>query len=202
MEWSEKYPRKTKPAYNDLLDFFQPDIRELFLRFDHEMRERFQVHNKYHRYLGTAGWAYGYGRSYSCELLAATIMNDCFNVLSVSVKDDDSLCNALDKAKMKYEDGYEERYAAVCAQRRADQIERTKKRVECEKLQMETLTQNTDPGKFNKFAWGKKVSRRDLLKLYQSESRGMLDEELLDEVGYTFFGSAPNEVGGKEGNSR
>ena len=59
IEWKNKYPKRSKPAYSDLLDFFPPHIRELFIRFDREMREQFKVQNKYHRYLPSTGWAYG-----------------------------------------------------------------------------------------------------------------------------------------------
>jgi len=187
MDWKDKYPKKTKPAFDELLAYFSDDIQALFLRFDEEMRGRFDVHNKYHRYSDTAGWAYGYGRYYSCELLSVTIENDCFNLLGVSVKDEISLQDALARAKAKYEDGFEERYAAICAKRRADQIERSKRRAEREKVQMETLARDVDPDKFNRFVWGKMVNRGDLLKLYQDEAKGLLDEELLDEVGYTLY---------------
>ena len=186
-EWKEKYTSKQKPAYDELLDYFQAHIRELFLRFDHEMRGQFNVHNKYHRFLPTVGWAYGYGRSYSCELLAVTIKDDYFTVLGVNVKDEGSLQNALAIAKKTYEEGFEERYAAVCAKRRADQKERSKKRVAHEKTEMEKLTENADPEKLNKFKWHKKVSRNDLLRLYQGESKGMIDEILLDDIGLTFY---------------
>lgn len=46
---------------------------------------------------------------------------------------------------------------------------------------------SASPEKFNQLKWCKKVSRSDLLKLYQGEVEGMIDEELLDEVGYTFY---------------
>ena len=187
MEWKEQYPKNKKTAYNELLDYFAEDIRALFLQFDNEMRGRFKVHNKYHRFLPSAGWVYGYGRSYNCELLIVTVKGKHFSVLGISVKDENSLQNALEKAKNLYDDGYEQRYTAVCQKRRTNQIERTKKRVEREKIQMEQITANADPEKFNKFKWCKKVSRNDLLKLYQSEAKGMIDEELLDEVGYTFY---------------
>ena len=49
------------------------------------------------------------------------------------------------------------------------------------------LTEQVDPKKFNQFKWCKKVSRGDLLRLYQSEAKGMVDEELLDDVGFTFY---------------
>lgn len=187
MEWIEKYPKKVKPAYNELLEFLQPHIREMFLLFDTEMNVKYKVHNKYHRYLSTAGWAYGYGRSYNCELLTVTIHNDCFRVLGIPVKDDETLQKALDKVKEAYEDGFEARYAEISAKRRENQIERSKKRVEREKHQMEKITESIDIEKFNKFNWCRKVSRSDLLRLYNSDAKGMLDEELADKVGYTFY---------------
>jgi len=156
-------------------------------RFDQEMRGQFNVHNKYHKYLPTSGWSYGYGRSYNCELLTVTVSEDCFGVLGVSVKDNDSLQIALKKAKKAYDGGYEERYAEICAKRRASQIERTKKRVEREKTEMEKLYESADPDKLNRFKWTKKVSRSDLFKLYQGESKGLIDEVLLDDIGLTFY---------------
>ncbi len=187
MEWKDKYPKTTKPTHDDLLGFFQPHIRILFVSFDREVSERFGVHNKYHRYVSAAGWAYGYGRSYNCELFAVTIKNDCFHVLDIAVKDEHSLRTALEEAEKIYENGFEARYAAIAAKRREDQIARSKSRMEREKVQMQELTANTDPNTFNKFKWCKKVSRNDLLRLYQGEAKGLLDEALLDEIGYTFF---------------
>ena len=59
MEWKDKYPKNKKPAYSELLDFFEPKIRDLFVSFDNEMRGRFKVGNKYHQYMNAHGWAYG-----------------------------------------------------------------------------------------------------------------------------------------------
>lgn len=187
MEWIEKFPKKAKPSYDELLDFFKPHIRDMFITFDREMRDQYKVHNKYHYFLNNAGWVYGFGRSYNLELLTVTIHSDCFRLLGVSVYDDESLKKALNKAKDAYENGFEAHYAEISEKRRKNQIERTKKRVEYEKIQMEKLTENIDPKKFNQFKWCKKVSRKDLLKLYQSDAEGMLDEELLDEVGLSFY---------------
>lgn len=187
VEWKDKYPKNAKPAYSELLDFFQPHIRELFLYFDHEMRQKFNVRNKNHRYLPSTGWTYGYARSYGFELLAVTIRSDSFYLLGVTVNDCESLRNALAEAKKAYGGGYEARYAEVCAIKRASQIERSKRRTAREKTEMAQLIEKTDPGKLNQFKWCKKVSRSDLLRLYQGEAKGLLDEELLDDVGVTFY---------------
>lgn len=186
-DWKEKYPKSKKPAYSELLDFFNSDICDLFVRFDNEMQGRFKVHNKYHRYLNTDGWVYGYGRSYNCELLTVTIGCDFFRVLDITVRDEKSLNDALQEAEKKYEKGFEKYCAEISAKRRENQIERSKKRVEREKIEMDKLTENIVLEKFNKFKWAKKASRSDLLRLYQSDAKGLLDEELLDEVGFTFY---------------
>ena len=187
MKWKDKYNKKTKPAYNELLDFFAPHIRELFLKFDHEMQEQFKVSNKYHRYQPSVGWVYGYGRGYSVELLTVIINDGCFDVLGVSVNDEFMLLKALNEAKKMYESGFEERYATVCEKRRADQIERSKKRVAREKIEIDKLAENIDPDKFNKFKWHKKVSRSDLYRLYQGEARGLIDEVLLEDIASHFI---------------
>jgi hypothetical protein len=187
IEWKNKYPKKQKPAYDELLNFFEPHIRELFLQFDNEMRGQFKVHNKYHRFLPTAGWVYGYGRSYNCELLAVSVGDGCFNALGISVKDDDSLHNAINEAKKAYDGGFEERYVDICTKRRENQIIRSKKRVAREKIEMDKLIESVDPSKLNKFKWNKKVSRSDLWRLYQGEAKGLLDEVLLDDIGLTFY---------------
>lgn len=187
MDWKEAYPKKTKPSYDELLGFFEPHIRELFETFDREVNSQFNVHNKYHRYSSIAGWTYGYGRSYNCELMTVTVHSDCFYVLGVSVRDEESLREALGKVRDAYESGFEDHYAAVSAKRRENQIARSKTRVEREQAQMEKLTEHVDPEKFNKFNWCKKVSRSDLFRLYQGEAKGLLDEDLLEDIGLTFY---------------
>jgi len=187
MEWKVKYRETTKPTYNELLNFFQPEIRELFLLFDREMNEKFNVVNKYHRFLETAGWAYGFGKKYSCELLLVTISEECFYVLGVCVKDADSLQKAIVEAQKKYDAGFEKRYAAICAERREKQMARSKRRATREKEQMNKTIEHISPEKFNKFKWCKKVSRNDIMRLYQSDAKGLLDEELLDEIGFMFY---------------
>ena len=39
----------------------------------------------------------------------------------------------------------------------------------------------------NKFHWVKRVSRRDIQRLYESDAKGLLDEDLLDEVHYAIY---------------
>ena len=187
MEWKDKYVKNTKPTYDELLNFFAPDIRELFLRFDRAVNEKFKVHNKHHRYKGSSGWIYGFGRNYNCELFSVGIQGEGFKVLGITVKDENTLQSAIDKVQKIYDDGFEERYETICTKQRTKQIELSKRRVEREKLEMDKILENVDPEKLNQFKWCRKISRNDLLKLYTSEAKGMLDIDLLDEVGFAFY---------------
>jgi hypothetical protein len=40
----------------------------------------------------------------------------------------------------------------------------------------------------DKFHWAKRVSRRDIQRLYESDAQGMPDEDLLDQIHYAIRG--------------
>lgn len=187
MNWIEKFPKNIKPTYEELLEFLPERIRELFLVFNNEMVCNYKVYNNYPRFDKISGWTYGYCRNYRVELLHVTVRDDSFKVLGVTVKDDESLNVLLKKCKAKYDDGYEERYTSLTAAKKSNQINRTKARLEREKKELMELTKDIDPTKFNKCKWAEKVSRYKLVKLYQDEAKGLLDEDLLNEIGYTFY---------------
>lgn len=187
MEWREQYTKQVKPTYGDLLEFLPVDIREFFIIFNQAMEHNYKVYNKNQRYEKSNGWVYGYCRNYQCELLSVTIKNDCFCTLGIDVKDKQSLDNALLEVKKAYELDYEERYEAVVAKRLESQIKRTKLRLEREKAEMEKIGEQIDSNKLNKFRWSKKTSRKSLQKLYDEDAKGIRDEDLLDEVGFSFY---------------
>ncbi|MBA4688828.1 MAG: hypothetical protein H2184_17000 [Candidatus Galacturonibacter soehngenii] len=187
MKWIEKFPKNVKPTYEELIEFFPERIRELFLVFDNKMASDYQVYNNYPRFDKTSGWKYGYCRKYRVELLSVTIVDDSFKALGITVKDNKSLNVLLEKCKAKYDDGYEERYNLITTAKKTNQMIRTKSRLEREKKELMELTKNINSSKFNKSKWADKVSRNKLIKLYQGEAKGLLDETLLDDIGYTFY---------------
>jgi hypothetical protein len=187
MNWIEKYPKDVKPTYEELIEFLPKRVQELFFVFDNKMVFDFKVYNNYPHFDKNLGWTYGYCRNYRVALLFVSIGDDSFNVLGVTVKDEESLKVLLKKCKSKYEDGYEERYALLTAAKKANQIKRTESRLDREKKELTELTEHIDTTKFNKCKWAEKVSRNKLVKLYQEEAKGFLDEDLLNEIGYTFY---------------
>ena len=141
MEWKQKYPsgekfvngKHARPGEKGLLEFFSPQIRELFITFDLEMQKRFGVKNRFgaeHRFLETKGWIYGYGRDYGIKLIDMTIENHSFVIAGIAVIDKETMEIALDKAKKKYDDGYEERFAAKSEKAKKGQSGRAQKQAE------------------------------------------------------------------------
>lgn len=202
MKWIEQYPKNVKPSYEQLIEFLPERIRELFSLFDNIMASSYKVYNNYPRFDKTSGWTYGYCRNYRVELLSVTISDDSFKALGVTVIDEESLKVLIERCKAKYEDGYEERYALLTAAKKANQINRSKARLAREKKELTELTKNIDPSKFNKCKWAEKVSRNKLVKLYQDEAKGLLDEHLLDEIGYTFYARCKQARDTREGLER
>ncbi|MDR0324895.1 MAG: hypothetical protein LBI19_02210 [Oscillospiraceae bacterium] len=186
-QWQSRFPKQYAPAYEELLAFLPAKVRSYFISFNDEMNCTYRVYNKWQRYENDFGWVYGYCRNYRCELLSVSIGDDCFCVLGIEVRDEESLGLALQKAKEVYESGYEDRYARLVAAKKADQIQRTRVRLAREKEHMDRLKETLDPERFNRFKWASKVSRSKLIRLYQSEAQGLLDENLLDDVGYSFY---------------
>jgi hypothetical protein len=186
-KWQTQFPKNKKPAYDELLAFLPDKIRALYLKFNDEMNNTYRIYNKWHRYEKTSGWVYGYCRNYRCEMLCVSIGDESFRVLDTDVINEESLYRALQKAKEAYNSGYEDRYARLVADKKAGQIQRTKIRLVREKEQMDKLKENIDTDKLNRFNWASKVSRKKLIQLYKSEAQGLLNDELLDDVGYTFY---------------
>lgn len=185
--WLDRFPKNIKPAYEELLAFMPDETRALFLKFNDEMNNKYRVFNKWHRYINSYGWVYGYCRNYRCELLYVSINDGSFRVLGIDIKDAESLSLAFEKAKDAYDNGYEDRYAKLTAEKRNNQAQKSKLRLEREKVELEKLKESIDPDKFNRFRWTPKVSRAKLIRLYAGEAKGLLDEALLDDIGYTFY---------------
>ena len=175
MDWKNKYPKEIKPGKNELLDFFPPHIRELFITFDREMNERFKVENRYggadQRFLKSKGWVFGYGRDYGVKLLEMSIENDYFCVLGINITNEATLRQSLLEAQKKYDDGYEARYAAKSTKSRTKQSTHAKGKVK------ESVTNDTV------IAFGK-PSSAELRKFFKN-ALGEHYEKYASELDYT-----------------
>ena len=185
--WLTKFPRNLKPAYNDLLEHFSDVVRECFLAFNAQVQSLYGVHSKWLRFDISRGWNYGYCRNYRCELFGMWIGEDCFIILGVEIRDAASMQAALERVRERYDKDFEQRYEALVAAKKANQIARTKVRAERERAEMAQIMEGLDETKFNIFKWPPKVSRSKLVRLYNTEAAGLLDEGLLEDIGLAFY---------------
>ena len=78
-------------------------------------------------------------------------------------------------------------YEVFVKKRRERRKKYDQKVKEIEKIKSEDLKDKIVPEKFNVFRWSPCVPREKLLQLYISDSKGINDMELADEIGYTFY---------------
>ena len=49
-KWQSQFPEEKKSTYEELLTFFPEKVRDLFLKFNDDMNNVYQVYNRWQRY--------------------------------------------------------------------------------------------------------------------------------------------------------
>ena len=178
--------RKNRPGINEITAFLPESVGELFREFSRRLSREYDAGCKPPVYTQTDGWVYSFGRYDVLLLNHVSIEEGAFSVQGVRVSDEDSLKEALEKTASMYAD-YKERFDQIVAVKKEKQKQNTKRRIERERGELNALSGVIDKELFNRFRWSPKLSRQILIKLYGSDARGLEDEELVDDVGYTLY---------------
>ncbi|WP_157950072.1 hypothetical protein [Vallitalea okinawensis] len=176
MEWSELYNRKSKPRIAEIKAYMSPDAFEAFERFNEKLLNDYNLGYVLPRYNKQKGWFYSYGRSGYILIKEVTFNSDYFSVEDIHIHNVDNLSKAIDLVDTKFHDGFLVRYAEFCEARR--------KRMKENRLQK---SKSTELKYKRNCKWCPKVSRSDIKRLYNSDTKGMLDQELLEEVGLAIY---------------
>jgi hypothetical protein len=178
--------RQNRPGLNEITAFLPSGVGELFMEFSRRMAHDFGVGCKPPVYTQTDGWVYSFGR-YDVSLInRVTIEDGAFAVQDIKVYDADTFDAALAQTAALYAD-YKERFDRIVTQKKEKQKQNTKRRIERERSELALLSDKIDAKRFNRFRWSPKLSRQTVKRLYESDARGLEDEELVDEVGYTLY---------------
>ena len=186
--WKTQYGKgkQSRPGVNEVMTFLPEDVGMLYHKFSTHLFREFDVGCKPPTYTETAGWVFTFGR-YNISLLnRVTIEDGAFAVQGLRVHDENSYDEAVKLAASLYDD-YKERFDREVVTIKEKQKQNTKKRLEREKLEMETLMKTIDKSQLNKYRWSPKLSRQILVRLYKNDARGFQDEELVDEVGFKLY---------------
>jgi len=177
---------KNRPAINEVMAFLPEDVGVLYQKFSTHIGRTFNVGCKSPTYTEAAGWVYKFG-TYNINLLnRVTIEDGAFAVQGIQVHDENSYNEAVKLTASLYND-YKERLDLHVSVFKENQKQRTKKRLEREKAEMEAVLKTADKERLNKYRWSPKVSRQKLLRLYKSDAKGLQDEDLVDDVGFTLY---------------
>jgi hypothetical protein len=187
MDWKEMHhDRRNRPGINELKAYFSDEIFTLFTRFSEVLLKQYNVGCAPGVFTTRHGWTYRFGRNGMYLLSGVTIAEGTFHVDGIAVCDDKS----YEKAILLVETGYPDfkmNYESMAAEKIARQSERTKQRVEREKQEVAAMADRIIPEKFNRYHWLPKITRKELIQLYSADMKGLPDEELADEIGFTLY---------------
>lgn len=178
--------RENRPGLAEILAFLPDGAGALFQEFSRRLAREYNVGCKPPTYTETDGWVYAFGR-YDVHLIGRVTMEDgAFGVQGLRVGDEESLRKALELADSLY-GRYQQRLEQSVAEKKERQKLTTQRRAAREQGELDAMAGQIDKEKFNRFRWSPKLSRQTLKRLYESDAKGIPDEELLDEVGYALY---------------
>lgn len=187
MDWKELYnDRKTRPGINELKTYFSAQVFAIFTQFSDTLSKTYNVGCAPATFSAKHGWTFRFGRNNLYLLSGVYVENGAFYVGDIAVNCTENLAQALAYVDESYAN-FKTNYDEIVARKISRQGERTKQRLEREKHEIAELSELIVPEKFNRYRWSPKVSRQDLKRLYEADSKGLLDEELVDKIGFTLY---------------
>lgn len=176
MEWTQLYDRSERPGFTEIKNFLAPDAFMAYEEFTKILLEKYNLGYVVPRYTKDKGWVYSFGRSGFLCVYHVTFEKEAFLAENVRVCNMSQLPEAVRQVDRLFHEGFLERYAEFC---QARTLRRQEKKQQREAISETEYKKNC--------IWCPKVSRNDLMRLYTKEAQGMLDEELLEEIGLTMY---------------
>jgi hypothetical protein len=174
MDWKERYTKSHKPKLAEVNDYLAGDVKSLFAKFNHMLKDTFGLGYVAVAYSDTSGWKYKYGHSGLILVNNVCFHDGIFSVEGIDVVNQSTLDEAIAKVEEMHRDGFMERFAAFSRKR----AERKKQKPKISPCTGKNL---------NQCRWPKMVSRQDLKRLYENDAKGIMDEALLNDIGFTMY---------------
>jgi len=178
---------RNRPGIGEIKAFLPEEVGGLFEEFAKHLAREYGIHCRSPVYTEADGWVFAFGRSNVTLINRVTIEDGAFAVMGQPVSNQPELAEAIAHADHLYQTDYVKRYAADTAVVNERQKQANQRRVAREKAELEALSGQIDSARFNQYRWSPKLSRNKLKTLYVSDAKGIQDEALLDDVGYTLF---------------
>lgn len=185
--WIELYDKESKPPKNSLIMFWNSKTYEMFSNFSN------RVHNEYGLDLTKTFYSNKFGWSYKLCKLSIDVVNnvrilsDGFMINDVVVRNEADISNAYSYINSLFTPELADKIEKKIIERNQKQRELSKRRTEREKNEKNNLLNSVEPQKLNKFNWSPRISQSKLKKLYATDAKGIYDDDLVDEVGFTLY---------------
>ncbi len=174
MDWKERYTKAHKPKLAEVNEYLARDVKDLFADFNHILKEKYGLGYVVVAYSDTSGWKYKYGHSGLILVNNVCFHDGFFTVEGIDVVNPSTLGKALSKVDEMHRDGFMDRFAAFSQKR----TERKKQKPKASPRTGKNL---------NQCRWPAMVSRQSLKRLYENDAKGMTDEALLNDIGFTMY---------------
>ena len=187
--WREMYGKENYQHERStaLEDFWQQDVRSVFVAFSNEMAKRFGLSLTHPTYTKTTGWKFKFTKSGVPVIKNVIICDDCFYIDDIPVVCDLDMEKAIKHVESLHTEDFISVFNEKMVKRNKKQAERTARRIQREKDEKEWFMKSIDPSKLNIFKWSPKVPRQHFIRLYKSDVRMIINSELLDNVGFMLY---------------
>ena len=185
MKWTEAFDRSHRPTILDLRDYLSPPVMDLLERLNQGLFFKYRIKAVPPHYGRKNGWVYPYQLKKVTLFSLAVLDERHFSVDEVVVGDEDTLANAMAELDRRCESGFMEKVKAAEETARRKREER--KLAGLPERPVPELPQGCDPERLNRFSWAPALAPDKLRRLYKSSAIGMLDSDLLDEVGCLLY---------------
>lgn len=187
MKWMELYPKSKRPTVSDLESYLSGESMELFRQFISTLSKEMKLTYVKPVFSPNKGWYFDIGRSGVIMISEVIFDNNSFFVSGEEVSSSKKLEEVLNWAKELYNREFIVKFRQLSAERAENQKLRDARRRQREREFIEASKSDIVQDKFNIYRWTPAVRREKLKRLYESDAKGMLDSELLDEIGYTMY---------------
>lgn len=187
MIWIDAYDRLHKPTILDLQEYFSISTMNQLERLNNELFHKYGVKATPPRYTQKRGWVFPY-RLQGITLFSLTILDETsFAMDEFVVKDESDLMLAFAEIDRRCQSGFLQKAENAVAARKKRARDRRLSDQGINHDIIEVPLSGSDPEKLNRFSWTPALSPTQLRKLYRSSANGMLDHDLLEEVGIQLY---------------
>ncbi len=187
MLWINAYDRSHKPTILDLRKYFSSSTIVLLESLNNQLFNKFRIKATPPRYTKRSGWVFPY-RLQGVTLFLLTIQNEAsFAVDEIIVEEESGLQFALAEIDQRCQSGFMQKVENAVASRKESARNTCPHAKKTTLSKFETSLQGSIPEKLNKFTWIPALPPTKLRELYRTSANGMLDQDMLEEIGLLFF---------------